>query len=101
MIESSEPSPDTRRRDEVPCARVIRCRFVAAAVLALPDADREMLAAELLPSLDGPERQYSPAKADAWARKVERRIERFVGGESEGIDLATAQQQVRAALADG
>lgn len=69
--------------------------------LALPEDEREMLAVELLASLDGPDPEYSPAKADAWAHEVERRIERFANGESEGVDLATARQRVKAALADG
>ena len=60
-----------------------------------------MLAAELLASLDGPDPEYSPEKADAWAREIERRIERCADGESAGIDLATAPSQVGAALADG
>lgn len=69
--------------------------------LALPEDEREMLAAELLASLDGPDPEYSSEKADAWAREVERRIERFTTGESEGMSLATARRQVKAALADG
>ena len=69
--------------------------------LALPEDAREMLAAELLASLDGPDPEYSPDKADAWAREIERRIERFANGESEGIDLATARKHVKAALPDG
>lgn len=69
--------------------------------LALPDDEREELAAELLASLDGPDSEYSPEKADAFAREIERRIERFANGESEGVDLATARQRVKAALSDG
>lgn len=69
--------------------------------LALPADEREMLAGELLARLDGPDPESSPEEADAWAREIERRIERFANGESEGVELATARQQVRAALADG
>jgi hypothetical protein len=69
--------------------------------LALPDDDREMIAAELLASLDGSDTEYSPERAEAWAREVERRIERFANGESEGFDIATARQRVKAALTGG
>jgi hypothetical protein len=69
--------------------------------LALPDDEREELAAELLASLDGPDPEYSPEKAEAFAREIERRIERFANSESEGVDLATARRRVKAALSDG
>ncbi len=69
--------------------------------LALPEDEREMLAAELLASLDGPDPEYSPERADPWAHEVERRIERSASGESAGVDLATARQRVETALADG
>jgi len=68
--------------------------------LALPEDEREMLAAELLASLHGRAARYSADQADPCARDIERRIERLANAESAGIDLATARQQVRAALAD-
>jgi hypothetical protein len=68
--------------------------------LALPEDERETLAAELLASLDGPDPECSREKADAFARELERRIERIATGESQGVDLATARQQVKAALTE-
>lgn len=68
--------------------------------MALPEDERELLAAELLASLDGPDPDCSSDEAEAWAREVERRIGRFANGESEGIDVATARHQVTAALTD-
>jgi putative addiction module component (TIGR02574 family) len=69
--------------------------------LALPVEEREMLASELLASLDPSGAKYSAEQAHAVAREIERRIERFAAGGSEGVDLAAARQQVRAASADG
>jgi multidrug resistance efflux pump len=60
-----------------------------------------MLASELLASLDPSDTKYSAEQADAFAREIERRIERFAARESEGVDLAAARQQVQAALAEG
>lgn len=69
--------------------------------LALPEVEREMLAAELLAGLDDSDSRYSPESADAWAREVERRIERFASGAPAGIDIATARSHVSSALTEG
>lgn len=69
--------------------------------LALPEGEREMLAAELLASIDGPDIEHSPERAAEWAREIERRIERFAKGDSQGVDLDAARQRVSAALSDG
>ena len=69
--------------------------------LALPEHEREMLAAELLASIEIRTSDYSPEKADAWAREIERRIERFATGDSQSVGLDAARQRVDAALADG
>ena len=68
--------------------------------LQLPEDEREMVASELLASLDSSDPEYSPEKAEAFAREIERRIERFATGESEGVDLPTARQRVKASLTD-
>lgn len=67
--------------------------------LALPESDRASIAAELFASLDGPDGDYSPEAADAWAREIERRVERVVSGASPGIPLDEAIAQVEAARA--
>lgn len=68
--------------------------------LALSEADRAEVAAELFASLQGPN-GYSSDDATEWARSVEQRIERVASGETHVVDLAAARQRVDAALADG
>ena len=58
------------------------------------------MAAELFASLESRDPEYSADHTAAWARKVEERIERFAGGESQGVDLDAARQRVDTALAD-
>ena len=67
--------------------------------LALPEGDRANIAAELLASLDGPGSDYTPERADEYAREIERRLERVASGQSAGVDLDAARAQVGAALA--
>ena len=67
--------------------------------LALPESDRARIAAQLYASLDGPDGDHSPEKAEAYAREIERRIEHVVSGESPGVDLDTASAQIQAGRA--
>ncbi len=69
--------------------------------MALHEDQRARVAAELFASLEGPDPDSSPEQADAWAREVERRIERFVSGESVGVDLDDARRQVKSEITDG
>jgi putative addiction module component len=69
--------------------------------LALPEAERALVAAELLASIDDPAEDYSPEAADEFARDLERRIERVASGESAGIDYETAQRLLDEELARG
>ena len=60
--------------------------------LALPEADRALVAAELLASIDDPAEEYSPEAADDFARELERRVERVASGQSAGIEFSEAQR---------
>lgn len=60
--------------------------------LALPEAERALVAAELLASFEDPDEDYSPEAAAEFARELELRIERVASGESEGIDFDDAQR---------
>ncbi len=68
--------------------------------LALPEAERARVAAELFASLESRDPEYSAQRSLAWARTVEERIERFARGESQGVDLDAARQRVDTALAE-
>ncbi|HWL44585.1 MAG TPA: addiction module protein [Ilumatobacter sp.] len=72
---------------------------VLSSAMALSQDERAHVAAELFASLEGPDPDYSPERAQAWAREVERRIEQFASGESVGVEPSVARQQVKAALA--
>lgn len=69
--------------------------------LALPEAERALVAAELLASIEDPAEDYSAEAADQFARELERRIERVASGESMGIDYETAQHLIDEDLARG
>lgn len=68
--------------------------------LALPEEERARVAAELFASLESRDPEYSAERSLAWARTIEERIERFVRGESQGVDLDAARQRVDTALTD-
>ncbi len=65
---------------------------VLAEALALAETERALVATELLATLEDPDEDYSPQAAQAFAKELERRIERLASGESAGIDFDTAQQ---------
>src|SRR5690606_7043927 len=72
----------------------VNAEWLLEQALALPASEREVLA-----SVGGPDAHYSPERAEAFASEIERRIERFVAGESEGVDLPAARHRARASLA--
>jgi hypothetical protein len=76
-------------------------RSVLEEALALPDAERPLIAADLLASIDDPAEDYSAETADEFARELERRIERVASGESVGVDFETAQRLLDEELAHG
>jgi hypothetical protein len=76
-------------------------RSVIEEALALPEAERALVAAELLASIDGPAEEYSAEAADEFSRELERRVERVASGESVGIDYETAQRLLDEELAPG
>lgn len=69
--------------------------------MALPEAERALVAAELLASIEDPDEDYSPQAADEFARELERRIERVASGESEGIGFDEGQRIMDEQLARG
>lgn len=69
--------------------------------LALPEAERALVAAELLASIDDPTEEFSAEAADQFAGELERRVERIASGESVGIDYETAQRLLDEELARG
>jgi len=73
---------------------------VLSAGLALPEEERARVAAELFASLESRDPEYSAELSSAWARTVQKRIDRFARGESQGVDLDAARQRVDTALAD-
>lgn len=76
-------------------------KSVLEEALALPDAERALVAAELLASIDDPAEVYSAEAADEFARDLERRVERVASGEAVGIDYETAQRLLDEELARG
>jgi len=76
-------------------------KSVLEEALALPDAERALVAAELLASIDDPAEVYSAEAADEFARDLERRVERAASGEAVGIDYETAQRLLDEELARG
>lgn len=76
-------------------------KSVLEEALALPEAERALVAAELLASIDDPAEEYSAEAADEFARELERRVERVASGESVGIDYETAQRLLDEELARG
>lgn len=76
-------------------------KSVLEEALASPEAERALVAAELLSSIDDPADEYSAEAADEYARELERRVERVASGESVGIDYDTAQRLLDEELARG
>lgn len=76
-------------------------KSVLEEALALPEAERALVAAELLASIDDPAEEYSTAGANEFARELKGRIERVASGESVGIDYETAQRLLDEVLARG
>jgi len=66
-------------------------RKIFEAALALSPDEREVIAVELLASLDG---ERDPGVDEAWAAEIKRRAERLLAGESKGIPW----EEVRARL---
>lgn len=69
--------------------------------LALPHAERALVATELLASIDDPTEEYSPEAAASFAGELERRIQRITSGESPGIDFETSRRMLDEELAHG
>lgn len=76
-------------------------RSLIEEALALPEAERSVVAAELLASLDDRAEEHSSAATNEFARDLEHRVERAASGESPGIDFETAQQLLDEELARG
>lgn len=76
-------------------------RSVLEEALALPEADRVLVAAGLLASFDNPAEEYSVEAADEFARELAGRVARVASGESAGIDFETAQRILDDELARG
>jgi putative addiction module component (TIGR02574 family) len=64
-------------------------------VLALPDADRAELAAEIMASFDGPP---DPDVEAAWAGEIERRAAEVLSGESEGVPWDEVRERIEREL---
>ena len=73
---------------------------VLSAGLALHEAERARIAAELFASLEPRDSEHSAGRSSAWAQTVEERLDRFARGESQGMSLDAARKRVDAALAD-
>lgn len=82
-------------------AMALDLRSLLEEALALPEAERALVAAELLASLDDRAEEHSAAAANEFARDLERRVARAASGESPGIDFETAQQLLDEELARG
>ena len=65
--------------------------------LALPDAERAELAAELMASFDGPP---DPDVEAAWAAEIERRAAKVLSGESQGVPWDEVRERIERELRD-
>lgn len=63
--------------------------------LALPDAERAELAAELMASFDGPP---DPDVEAAWAAEIERRAAKVLSGESPGVPWDEVRERIEREL---
>lgn len=63
--------------------------------LALPDAERAELAAELMASFDGPP---DPDVEAAWATEIERRAAKVLSGESQGVPWDEVRERIEREL---
>jgi putative addiction module component (TIGR02574 family) len=63
--------------------------------LALPDAERAELAAELMASFDGPP---DPDVEAAWAAEIERRAAKVLSGESQGVPWDSVRDRIEREL---
>ncbi len=63
--------------------------------LELPDAERAELAAELMASFDGPS---DPDVDAAWAVEIERRADKVLSGESQGVPWDEVRERVEREL---
>ena len=63
--------------------------------LALPDAERAELAAELMASFDGPP---DPDVEPAWAAEIERRAAKVLSGESQGVPWDEVRERIEREL---
>jgi putative addiction module component (TIGR02574 family) len=63
--------------------------------LALPDAERAELAAELMASFDGPQ---DPDVEVAWAAEIERRAAKVLSGESQGVPWDEVRERIEREL---
>lgn len=68
-----------------------------AAALELPEEEREMLADQLLESLDGGS-QMSPRVRGAWVSEVNSRLAAYRAGRSEPVLAREAVDQIRARI---
>ncbi|HEX6986060.1 MAG TPA: addiction module protein [Planctomycetaceae bacterium] len=71
---------------------------IAREALALPPEDRAYVADVLERSLD-PGPFATPEIAEAWSKEIDRRIAAYDRGETRAIDMETALDQIREALA--
>jgi hypothetical protein len=67
--------------------------------LALPEADRADVAAELLASLDTPASDDPATVRTLWAQELERRARRMLSGQAVGEDWSGVRQRLADELA--
>lgn len=67
--------------------------------LALPEADRADVAAELLASLDAPIADDPATVQTLWSQELERRAKRVLSGEAIGEDWSSVRQRLADELA--
>lgn len=75
-----------------------RAQAVLRDALTLAIDERADLAAELLASLDEDGPEDRDAVEEAWAKEIERRARRVLGGESHGIPWEEVRADAEAAL---
>lgn len=77
-----------------------RAQELLREVLALPAEERADVAAELLASLDEPNRDDPTAVQAAWAKEIERRARRVLAGESLGEPWDEVRERVARRLTE-
>lgn len=78
-----------------------RAQQLLREALTLPVDQRANIAAELLASLDEAPAMDRDAVEAAWAREIERRARRIMGGESDGEPWEDVRARVARRLAEG